>query len=114
MRLKYEKEFTDTLQRLIEIWKELPRRKSPRKYVLDLFARTLHQVLRLTYYALDSGIPTVSEWQAYVSRLEVARHKGIPVLEKAPLPEEYPFKGALYHDDPWKKKGKVACEQHHP
>ena len=110
MRLKYEKELTDTLQRLVEIWKELPRHKSPRKYVLDLFARTLHQVLRLTYYALDSGIPTVSEWQAYVSRLEVARHKGIPVLEKAPLPEEYPFKGVLYHDDPWKKKEKDTSQ----
>ena len=111
MRLKYKKDLTDTLQRLIEIWKELPRHKSLRKYVLDLFAQTLHQILRLTYYALDSGIPTVLEWQAYVSRLEVARRKGIPVLEKAPLPEDYPFKGALYHDAPWRKEREDTSQQ---
>ncbi len=107
MRLSYKEELMTALLRLEEIWKALPRRRSWTKYVLDMFGRLLKQVWQLTYYALDSGLPTVMEWEAYVARVEVAKRKGLPVIGEQPLPGEYPFKDALYHDTPFREESGV-------
>ena len=104
MRLTYKEEITNALLRLEEIWKELPRRKSLTKYILDMFWRTLKQVWDLINYTLNTGIPTVLEWQVYVARVELAKQKGLPIVGKSALPDGYPFKGALYHDAPWRER----------
>jgi len=104
MRLRYKEELMTALLKLEEIWKALSQRRSWTKYVLDMLGRSLKQVWQLTYYALDSGIPTMMEWEAYVTRVEIAKRKGLPLLGKQPLPEEYPWKGALYHDMPFREE----------
>lgn len=87
---------------LISIWRGL-RWNAIDRYILNLLGKTLEMVIKsCIWFPQNAGIPTVSEWEAYLRRLEVARQKGFTVIEKSPLPEEYPFKGVLYHDEPFR------------
>ncbi len=96
MRMAYEAEITMALLCLKEIWDASPQLNYPTKYTLDLLGRTLKQVLDITFYALNSGIPTVFEWQAYIKRLEIAKEKGFEIvkLKSAEFDPEYPYKGS--------------------
>lgn len=102
MRLRYLQDLIKAIDpHLIKLWHEV-RWNFVDKYILNLLGQTLEMVIKwCIWYPLDRGKPTVSEWEAYVQRLEVARQKGFRIIERSKLPENYPFKGALYHSDPW-------------
>lgn len=109
MNLKYTRLNVNTQFHILKTSAEMTHRFSPGRYVLKLGWETLYQVYNLTRYALFKGIPSEFEWQAYVNRLEVARKKGFRVIERAPLPEGYPFKDVMYHDEYWcGKRGELG------
>lgn len=108
MRLRYLQDLITAIDpHLKKLWHEV-RWNFVDKYILNLLGQTLEMVIKwCIWYPLDRGKPTVSEWEAYVQRLEVARQKGFRIIERSKLPEKYPFKGALYHSDPWQMKDEM-------
>lgn len=100
MRDTYEDDIKTALIQLKEIWDRLPKKNSSTRYMLDLFGKTLKQILDLIYYALDSGIPTTLEWQAYLNRLMVAKEENINIIDNSEeVDNKYPFKNSLFHDE---------------
>lgn len=105
MRLRYLQDLITALDpHLVKLWREA-RWNFIDRYVLNMLGQTLHMVIKqFIWFPLDDGKPTVSEWEAYVQRLEVARQKGFRIIANGDLPEKYPFKGALYHTDPFENR----------